>query len=134
MGTQKMIKPLYIVAAIYDAVLGIAFLFAADAVFEQFMPEIEMPYHPGYIQFPAALLLVFALMYFAIARNPVRNRNLILYGILLKVSYCSIILWHWTSGELQAWIWKPFCIFDIIFLVLFVYTWRATGKSVGAQT
>ena len=39
MGTQKMIKPLYIVAAIYDAVLGIAFLFAADAVFEQFMPE-----------------------------------------------------------------------------------------------
>jgi hypothetical protein len=131
MGTQKMIKPLYIVAAIYDAVLGIAFLFAADAVFEQFMPEIEMPYHPGYIQFPAALLLVFALMYFAIARNPVRNRNLILYGILLKVSYCSIVLYHWAT--LTASIWKPFCIADIIFLVLFVYTWRATGKSVGAQ-
>ena len=126
-----MIKPLYMVAAIYDAVLGIALLFAADAVFEQFMPEIPMPYHPGYIQFPAALLLVFALMYFAIARNPGRNRNLILYGILLKVSYCSIILVHWT--DLTASIWKTFCIFDIIFLVLFVYTWRATGKSAGAQ-
>ena len=126
-----MIKPLYFVAAIYDAILGIAFLCAADSVFEQFMPGIDLPNHDGYIQFPAALLLVFALMYAAIARNPVRNRNLIPYGILLKVSYCSVILYHWTT--LQAWIWKPFCIVDIIFLVLFVYTWRATGKSAGAQ-
>ncbi len=134
MDSQKLIKPLYLVAAIYDAVLGIAFLFAGNSVFEKFMPEIEKPNHDGYIQFPGALLLVFALMYAAIARNPVRNRNLIPYGILLKVSYCSIVLCHWTTGELQAWIWKPFCIIDIIFLVLFVYTWRATGKSVGAQT
>ncbi|MFP6884207.1 MAG: hypothetical protein VCA40_07220 [Roseibacillus sp.] len=132
MNSQKLIKPLYVVAAIYDAVLGIAFLFAGNSVFEQFMPEIEKPNHPGYIQFPAALLIVFALMYAAIARNPVRNRNLIPYGILLKVSYCSIILCHWTT--LTASTWKLFCIFDIIFLVLFVYTWRATGKSVGAQT
>ena len=133
MNTHKMIKPLYRAAALYDAILGMAFLFAGNFVFEKFMPEIAKPNHDGYIQFPAALLLVFALMYAAIARDPVRNRNLIPYGILLKVSYCSVILWHWITGNLQAWIWKPFCILDIVFLVLFVCAWRATGKTARGQ-
>lgn len=77
---------------------------------------------PGLPPFPGSRVSI---------KKSVRNRNLILYGILLKVSYCSIVLYHWAT--LTASIWKPFCIADIIFLVLFVYTWRATGKSVGAQ-
>ncbi len=128
-----MIKPLYVVAAIYDVVLGVAFLFFGDFIFEHFMPEIAQPNHPAYLQFPAALLLVFALMYAAIARDPVRNRNLIPYGILLKISYCSVILWHWTGEGLQAWIWKPFCVFDGVFLVLFFCAWRSLGKSAGEE-
>ncbi len=126
-----MIKPLYVVAALYDVALGVAFLLFGDLVFEKFMPGIEKPNHPGYVQFPAALLLVFGLMYAAIARDPVRNRNLIPYGILLKISYCSVILWHWTT--LQASIWKTFCVFDGVFLVLFFCAWRTLGKSAGEE-
>ena len=120
MKTKASIKVLFIVAAVYDGVLGAAFLFASGALFEWF--SVTPPNHPGYVQFPAALLIVFAVMYMAIAMNPVRNRNLIPYGILLKVSYCGVVLFHWLTAGIPG-MWKPFCLFDLVFLILFIRAW-----------
>ena len=117
-----MIKLLFLAAAIYDGVLGSAFLFLPAQVFGWI--DIPPPNHLGYVQFPAALLVVFALMYSAIALKPLENRNLIPYGILLKVSYCGVVLLHWVSSDLP-WIWKPFFIADLVFLALFVWAWRS---------
>ena len=117
-----MIKLLFLAAAIYDGVLGGAFLFLPAQVFGWI--DIPPPNHLGYVQFPAALLVVFALMYSAIALKPLENRNLIPYGILLKVSYCGVVLLHWVSSDLP-WIWKPFFIADLVFLALFVWAWRS---------
>ena len=126
MKSDSIIKWLFCTAAIYDAVLGIAFLLAPTRVFAWI--DLPPPSHLGYVQFPAALLLVFTLMYGAIALNPQKNRNLIPYGILLKVSYCSVVLFHWMSSDLP-WIWKPFFVADLIFLVLFLWAWKATGDQ-----
>ena len=127
MKTKASIKVLFIVAAVYDGVLGAAFLFASGALFEWF--SVTPPNHPGYVQFPAALLIVFAVMYMAIAMNPVRNRNLIPYGILLKVSYCGVVLFHWLTSGIPG-MWKPFCLFDLVFLILFVWAWAVLhGKK-----
>ncbi|MFP6873197.1 MAG: hypothetical protein VCA55_06765 [Verrucomicrobiales bacterium] len=135
MNTQKMIKPLYVVAALYDAALGVAFIVGGKSLFDWL--AIPVPNHLGYIQFSAALLLVFALMSAAIARDPVKNRNLIPYGILLKISYCSVVLFHWINPEnqgveLQNW-WKGFCVADGVFLILFFCAWRTLGKSAGEE-
>jgi hypothetical protein len=120
MRAKGAIRLLFIVAALYDGLLGAAFLFAGGALFQ--WCGVTPPNHPGYVHFPAALLLVFATMFGAIARRPARNRNLIPYGILLKVSYCGVVLFHWFSAGLPS-MWKPFCMADLVFLILFVWAW-----------
>jgi hypothetical protein len=124
--TKRAIPVLFIVAAIYDGLLGAAFLFAGDAVLQ--WCGVTPPYHPGYVQFPAALLIVFAVMFSAIAMNPVRNRNLIPYGILLKVSYCGVVSFHWFTAGLSD-MWKPFCIFDLAFLIAFAWAWAVLRQE-----
>jgi hypothetical protein len=123
---KSAISWLFYIGALYDGVLGLAFLFGAASVFEMF--NVPPPNHLGYVQFPGALLIVFALMYFAIARKPIENRNLIPYGILLKVSYCGVTFYHWFSAGIPS-MWKPFTIADLAFLVLFVWAYRSLGTS-----
>ncbi len=117
---KSVIVILFIIAALYDGLLGIAFLFSADALFQRF--QVTPPNHFGYVHFPAALLLVFALMFLAIARSPQGNRNLIPFGMLLKVSYCSVVCFHCFTGGLPA-MWKPFVFYDLVFLGLFVWAY-----------
>jgi hypothetical protein len=124
MKNKSIIVILFVIAALYDGLLGIAFLFGSDLVFEAF--GVTPPNHPGYAQFPAALLIIFALMFLAVAFNPVRNRGLIPYGMLLKVSYCSVALFHWISAGIPG-MWKPFVVFDAIFLVLFAWAFLQLG-------
>ena len=126
MRTKRAIPVLFIVAAIYDGLLGAAFLFASGTLFQWF--GVTPPNHPGYVQFPAALLIVFAVMFIAIAMNPAGNRNLIPYGILLKLSYCGVVLFHWLTGGIPG-MWKPFCLFDFVFLILFAWAWTVLRKE-----
>jgi hypothetical protein len=117
---------LYVVAGLYDGLLGLVFLFGWEAVFRRF--EVTPPNHPGYIQFPALLLIVFGLMFLAVARNPARNRNLIPYGVLLKAAYCGTVFWHWIASGIPG-MWKPFAWADLVFGILFVWSYIHLGKS-----
>jgi len=116
--STRSIRVLFAVAALYDGLLGIAFLAAAPALFA--WVGVTPPNHFGYVHFPAALLIVFALMFWTISVDPVANRGLIRYGILLKVSYCTVVFYHWFTADIPF-IWKPFAIADLAFLVLFVW-------------
>ena len=126
MKSKTFVSWLYAVAALYDGLLGLIFLFAPRVVFQWF--DVPEPNHLGYAQFPAALLIVFAIMFTAIARAPVANRNLIIYGIGLKVSYCGVVFWYWFCGGIPD-MWKPFTVFDLIFLVLFIISYQVLGKE-----
>ena len=89
---------------------------------------VTPPNHVGYVQFPAALLIVFSLMFVHIAFNPAGNRDLILYGMLMKVAYCGVVCFHWFSAGIP-YIWKPFAICDVLFLVIFGWSFVALGKD-----
>jgi hypothetical protein len=84
------------------------------------------------VQFPAALLIVFAILFAAIARAPARNRNLIPYGVLLKLSYCGVISFHWLTAGLPD-LWKPFCVTDLIFLIAFAWAWMSLRRDTAAD-
>ncbi|MCA9094002.1 MAG: hypothetical protein KDA68_10975 [Planctomycetaceae bacterium] len=114
----SQIRKLFAVAALYDGFLGVLFLLIPGSVFYLF--SITPPNHFGYVQFSAALLIIFGLMFLKIALDPRENASLILYGILLKISYCGLTFYYWF-GEGIPWIWKPFAIFDLIMLVLFIW-------------
>lgn len=124
MKTRQWIPTLFWLAAAYDGLLGLLFLTAGGWVFQA--TGTVPPNHPGYLQFPAALLLVFALMFATIAVNPHARRSLIPFGMLLKISYCGVVIHHWSSSGLP-WIWKPFCMIDLAFLLLFIAAWVTLG-------
>ena len=114
---MKSIRILFTIAALYDGVLGIAFLFFGARVFERF--GVVPPNHMGYVHFPATLLIVFAIMFLTIAASPNRHRNLIVYGIMLKICYCGVVTYHWMATGVPG-MWKPFVAMDFVFAVLFV--------------
>lgn len=122
MNIPRWINPLFIVAGLYDGILGIIFLTLPLCIFSA--AGVPPPNHIGYVQFPAMLLIVFAILFFNIAKDPLANRGLILYGILLKVSYCAVIFPHWLMGNMPS-MWVPFAFFDLAFLVIFLIAHRA---------
>ncbi len=111
------IKPFFVFAALYDGILGVAFLALPLKLFE--LAGVTPPNHLGYIHFPALLLILFAIMFFNIAKNPIGNRILIHYGIMLKICYCSVVFSHWLMGNMPN-IWITFGVFDLVFLVVFI--------------
>lgn len=132
MSRKRWISLLFAVAAIYDGILGVVFLVAPLVPFDRF--GVPPPNHVGYVQFPAALLLVFAAMFASIARDPVGRRSLIPYGIGVKVSYCVVAGGHWLAGGVPF-LWKPFVLADLAMLVLFaaaIASLRALGPTARA--
>jgi len=122
----KLIKPFYLIAALYDGVLGIAFIIAPAQIFAMY--AVEPPNHMAYVQFPALLLILFGIMFYRIAMDPVKNRDLILYGCGLKVSYCSLTFWYLLTTGVPS-MWVPWAWADLVFLVLFVTSWRSLGSN-----
>lgn len=117
MDKKKLLSTLFYGSAIYDGVLGLLFLCAPGMVFNWF--HVCPPNHPGYVQFPAALLIIFALIFCSLGKNP-NQKELIAYGILLKLSYSGLTLMYWLQGTLPG-MWKPFTICDIA--MGFAYLW-----------
>ena len=126
---MRWIRWLFIVAAIYDGVLGLVFLGGAPAMFER--AGVTPPNHFGYVHFPALLLVLFAAMFAQIARDPVRWRALIPYGCGLKVAYCGVVFFH-LAGDAMPSMWIPFAWADLAFLALFALAWRRLGAPSAA--
>jgi len=126
---KDWIRPLFILAGLYDGILAVAFLFFAGSIFQWF--GVEAPNHPAYVKFPALLLLIFAAMFFRIASDPVKNRELILYGVGLKAAYSGTAFWYQiTQG--MPFMWIPWAWADVVFLVLFLLAWKSLARVPGA--
>jgi hypothetical protein len=120
--STKWIKALFVVAGIFDTVLGAVSLVASAPIFRA--AGVTPPNHFGYIQFPALLVIIFGIMFFRIAANPVARRELIPYGMALKASYFGVVFWYQlTSGVPSLWI--PWAWVDLAFFILFFLAWRS---------
>lgn len=131
MTVPKWISPLFWLAAAYDGALGVLFLAVPGWAFRQF--EVTPPNHIGYVQFPAALLIIFGLIFVAIAKDPLQSRGLIVYGILLKVAYCGVATYHWLTTDIPV-IWKPFVLADLVMGVFFVVAFVSLGSARASES
>ncbi len=122
---NKLFRLFYVVAGLYDGILGVLFVLFPSAIFNYF--EVEPPNHMAYVQFPGLLLIVFAIMFFRVAANPMKNRELIIYGIGLKISYCGIAFWYLITTGIPS-MWIPWMWMDLGFLLLFVITWISLDR------
>ena len=115
------IKKLFVVAGLYDGLLGLAFLFGHDRIFAYF--GVQPSNHPAYIEFPALLLITFGLMFLHISTDPVRLRPLMPYGMALKTSYVALAFWYQFTIGVPS-MWMPWAWMDLLFLIAFVVAWR----------
>jgi len=124
----KWIRPFFLVAGLYDGLLGLVFFFAHDAIFAYF--EVTPANHPAYVEFPALLLVVFGAMFLHIAADPPRLRALIPYGIALKTAYAGLAFWYQFTLGIPS-MWLPWAWLDLGFLAGFVVAWvvLAPGRS-----
>ena len=111
--SKLWIRILFLVSAVYDFGLGAAFLVSGPQLFKQF--DVPVPNHWGYIHFCCLLLMIFGLMFLAVAIRPRTNRNLIPFGMLLKVGYIGGAGYYWLNGGIPM-VFKPFLFIDAAML------------------
>jgi hypothetical protein len=111
------VKWLFLFSGFYDGLVGLVFFVAGFQIFDFFY--VTRPNHIGYLQFPALLLVIFGIMFLRIASDPVRFRELIWYGVGLKLAYSGLVFYYYfTTGIPFMWI--PFAILDVVFLGLYL--------------
>lgn len=117
-------RALFLVAAVYDIVLGIVFTFFAGPVFDMLGIRDKMP-EGGYLPLIGAFLFVIGIAYALIYRGDFwRNRDLIMVGTLYKLAYMSIAFTFWAMGEVPHILFGAlFGVVDAVFFVLMAECW-----------
>ncbi len=112
-------RGLFLVAAIYDVVLGIVFTFFYKPAFD--LLDIRPP-GGGYVPLLGAFLFVIGVAYYLIYRGDLwRNRDLIEVGTLYKLAYASIVFVFWAMGDIPHVLFAAlFGVADALFFVLMV--------------
>jgi len=126
MTSKSLVSALFALAALYDGIIGLIFLWAPGPLFH--WAGVPPPNHMGYVQFPALLLIIFAWLFVAIARNPARKRDLMPYGMMLKVAYSGLVFYYWIKEGIPN-MWKPFAVADLVFLLLFAWAYARLGAE-----
>ncbi|HEX4064551.1 MAG TPA: hypothetical protein VHZ09_00900 [Acidobacteriaceae bacterium] len=116
------VKILLILCGLFDGVVGLVFAVMPATLFR--VAHVTPPNHFGYVQFPALLLVIFAIMFFRAAADPVLHREILLYGVALKASYAGLVFWYQFHGGVPV-LWIPWAWADAIFLVLLLMGWSA---------
>ena len=87
---------LFTVAAIFNAVVGLAMLVAYDLL----VPWLGLPPRPTvWIHIIALIVLVFGYAYWRIATDPLRFREYIVLGIVGKLAFVAAIYGHFLAGD-----------------------------------
>ena len=84
-------KLFFLVIGVYDVFLGGAFTLFYRNIYGYL--NITLPNHPGYIYVPALFLVSAGIGEFLIARNPLRNVDLAIVRLLMKLSFASVIFY-----------------------------------------
>ena len=93
---EPFYRKLFLVAAIYDIVLGIVFTFFYKAAFAVLGIAHKLPDFGGYVSLIGAFLLVIGIAYWLIYQGDlIQNRDLILVGALYKLAYSAIAFFYY---------------------------------------
>jgi uncharacterized membrane protein HdeD (DUF308 family) len=117
---EKYYRSLFLIAAVYDVVLGIPFTFFPARAFDALGIREKLPAFGGYLTLLGAFVLVIGVAYFLISRGDLRrNVDLILIGTLYKLAYSATAFYYWSQGNLPHIAFAAlFGVADAIFFVL----------------
>jgi hypothetical protein len=92
-------RALFGVAAIFNAVVGVAMLLAFGAL----APWLGLPPQPTvWVHLVALIVLVFGYAYWRVAQDPRRFRDYIVLGMVAKLCFVAVIYGHFLAGGATA--------------------------------
>lgn len=117
---ERYYRNLFMIAAAYDGLLGVLFLFFPERAYNSLGISEKLPEFGGYIALLGAFIFVIGFAYLLISRGDLRqNLDLILVGIVYKLSYCVIAIIFAFSEQLPHWLFSViFGGLDFTFFVL----------------
>jgi hypothetical protein len=116
-------RTFFLIAALYDLVLGAAFFFLHGPLFE--MLGISLPNNISYIHLTAAFVFVQGLGYWFVYQDPGANRPIVKIGVPYKFAFASLGFYYLAIGQLLHPIFLVFSVLDVLFLIGFVMFMRA---------
>jgi hypothetical protein len=125
-GLERFRK-LFLIAALYDCILGLAFFFLHRPIFVAF--GIPLLNNTSYIHLTAGFVFVQGVAYWFVHRNMLRNIDIVRMGVLYKAIYSAVAVYYLVIGELPHAIFAWFAVFDVLFLVWFVAFLREVAPS-----
>jgi hypothetical protein len=128
MTGERFFKWLFLVAGVYDFVLGALFFLFYVAIYEHF--GITLPNHPEYVQAPAAFIVILGIMLFYVFKDMYRNVDMVKIAALSKLAYSGLALYYQQATGLPA-VFMVFAWCDLIFLGLFItFLVKVKGRNV----
>jgi hypothetical protein len=124
-------RAFFLVAALYDLVLGAAFFVLYGPLFQ--VLGIALPNNISYIHLTAAFVFVQGLGYWFVYQDPVANRGIVKIGVPYKFAFSALGFYYLAIGELLHPVFLVFSVLDLLFLIGFVLFLREVrGPEVGA--
>tara|TARA_B100000315_G_C14578401_1_gene589152 strand:- start:2556 stop:2939 length:384 start_codon:yes stop_codon:yes gene_type:complete len=97
MDKEKTFKVSFRLVGVYDVLLGGGFVLFFRNIYGAL--GIVLPNHPGYIYVPALFLICGGIGEFLIAKNPLRNLDLVIVRLLMKLSFVGAVVYsHFKYG------------------------------------
>src|ERR1035441_8128676 len=129
---EKYYRSLFLIAAVYDVVLGITFTFFPARAFDALGIREKLPVFGGYLTLLGAFVLVIGIAYFLIARGDLRrNTDLILVGTLYKLAYSATAFYYWSQGNLPHIAFAAlFGVADAVFFALMAECYWSLEKKI----
>lgn len=117
-------KRVFFIAAVYGVIVLVPQYFMEDMVGRDFPPPITHPEHfYGFI----GVALAWQILFFIIARDPVRYRGAMLPAILEKLAFGIAAIVLYAQGRLAAPVLGAGVI-DLVFAALFFVALRSTPE------
>ncbi len=125
---QNYYRGLFLIAGLYDFILGVGFLFFYKQIF--YFTGMNLPENPAYLTFCAVLIMLFGILLFMIYYDLNNSRRMIIYSVLIKFGYVSTVLYYYFLVG-KDYVDAPFLIFagfDFIFAILFLESLKFVRK------
>ena len=124
-------KPFFLVAAVYDAVLGAVFFFFYGPLFHAL--GITLPNNTSYIHITTAYIFVQGLSYWFVSRNLVKNVDLVKVGIVYKIIFAGLAFYYLAIGQLLTPLLAVFGVVDVVFTVFFIRFLMVASREVRSR-
>ncbi len=124
---ENLFRILFLIAALYDFILGFVFLVFWQPIFDDIL-KLQHPNYLAFYQAAAAFVFNMGIGFYFVYRNMYRNVDIVKLGIVFKIFY-SAIAFYWVIAEGMPGIFAAFGFADLAFIAFFIIFLRAVNRE-----